>query len=486
MVPASGYFERIADTHSVPPDEYLRIVDRNNRLCRRLGLQYLWSCMLLDGRIVFTTATSPSKDVANMDHAGFLEVHGDPGAFDVVFSSMEPDYSSFHNEWGHGRMVLVPYRDAANRKYCVGASVGLNEIHALLRRTLWNSLAVMAIVLCAGLLLTILVANSLARPITRLTGVAQSIAHGDMERSIEGKGGLEIRSLADSIAYMRDSIRKTISALRVEIHERQAAEKELEEHRGHLEDMVKQRTAELERSNNDLEQFAYVASHDLQEPLRKIVSFGDLLRKHDAAALSERGRDCVERMCSATVRMQTLIEDLLAYARVTSRAKPFERVDLGALARDVLSDIDALVHETGGSVDVGDLPTVEADALQMRQLLQNLLTNALKFHREEEPPRVRLRACSGTDAGHGEGGTTLAGFTVEDNGIGIDEEHRDRVFGIFQRLHGRGVYRGSGIGLAICRKIVDRHGGRISVGDAPGKGTAITVLLPLHHDPRKP
>ncbi|MFO7958622.1 MAG: ATP-binding protein [Candidatus Brocadiia bacterium] len=235
--------------------------------------------------------------------------------------------------------------------------------------------------------------------------------------------------------------------------------------------------AELERSNRELEQFAYVASHDLQEPLRKIRAFGDRLETRCGDALPPKGQDYLDRMVNAAERMSKLINDLLALSRVTTRGKPFIPVDLGKVTREVLSDLEARIEEVDGRVEVDGLPTIHADPTQMRQLLQNLISNALKFHREGVPPVVRVQAEVVPDPDNGE----VCRLTVEDNGIGFDEQHADRIFGVFQRLHARGEYKGTGIGLAVCRKIAERHGGRITARSRPGEGATFTVTLPTTH-----
>jgi len=240
---------------------------------------------------------------------------------------------------------------------------------------------------------------------------------------------------------------------------------------------LKQAQEELQRSNAELEAFAYIASHDLQEPLRKVRAFGDRLEVKCAAALGEQGRDYLQRMQTAAARMQELINDLLAFSRVTTRAQPFTPVDLNQVVREVVSDLETRIEQVGGCVDAGNLPTIDADPLQMRQLLQNLIGNALKFRREGVPPVVRVR-------GEIVGGASTeesCRLVVEDNGIGFDMKHADRIFEMFQRLHGRGEYEGTGVGLAICRKIVERHGGAIAAQSTPGQGSVFTVTLPVHH-----
>ena len=238
----------------------------------------------------------------------------------------------------------------------------------------------------------------------------------------------------------------------------------------------------MRRSNAELEQFAYAAGHDLQEPLRKIQAFGDLLTSKSGDSLNEDGRNYLDRIKGAASRMQDLITGLLTFSRVTTQAQPHTRVDLRDVAQGVLSDLEVRIEQSGGRVDVGDLPVIEADELQMRQLMQNLISNALKFQKPEEPPVVKVesRFINGTNgAGNQQlSKARLCELTVQDNGIGFEEKFADRVFGIFERLHGRGAYEGTGIGLATCRKIVERHGGTIEAKSAPGEGATFVVTLP--------
>jgi two-component system, LuxR family, sensor kinase FixL len=234
--------------------------------------------------------------------------------------------------------------------------------------------------------------------------------------------------------------------------------------------------AELARSNGELEQFAYVASHDLQEPLRKIQAFGDRLKTKYAGALPAEGADYLERMQNAANRMQTLINDLLTLSRVATNARPFVRVDLSDVARLVLSDLESRIEQLGAEVTVEPLPVVVAERLQMSQLLQNLIGNGLKFHKPGVPPLVTVKADLVRDPNGA--AEDVWRVTVEDNGIGFDEKYCDRIFQVFQRLHGRNEYEGTGIGLAICRKITERHGGTIAAYSTPGAGSRFVVMLP--------
>ncbi|MDX1547706.1 MAG: PAS domain S-box protein, partial [Rhodothermales bacterium] len=242
----------------------------------------------------------------------------------------------------------------------------------------------------------------------------------------------------------------------------------------------------LEQRNRELQDFAYVASHDLQEPLRKIRAFADLMREDYGATIDEAGRYYLERMQDAAARMSDLIADLLAYSRVTTRAKPFERVDLDRIVAEVLSDLEIQISEVEGTVDVEPLPMLEADPTQMRQVLQNLIGNGLKFHREGERPVVRVWAEVDEGTGYADDAPPRVRIYVRDNGIGFKEKYLDRIFTPFQRLHSRGEYKGTGMGLAICRRIAERHQGTITARSAPGEGATFELTLPLRQPEPQP
>jgi signal transduction histidine kinase len=238
----------------------------------------------------------------------------------------------------------------------------------------------------------------------------------------------------------------------------------------------------LERSNKELQEFASVASHDLQEPLRKIQAFSDRLRSRCALALDDQGRDYLDRIQNAAARMQTLINDLLTYARVATKAQPFVPTDLVCITRDVVSDLEARIEQVNGRVLVGELPRVEADPLQVRQLMQNLIGNSLKYHRPDVPPVVNVYShhlSEGPSKTQNASSAPSCQILIEDNGIGFDEVYSEKIFAIFQRLHGRTQYEGTGVGLAVCRKIVERHGGTITARSTLGQGSTFTVTLPL-------
>lgn len=237
------------------------------------------------------------------------------------------------------------------------------------------------------------------------------------------------------------------------------------------EEKLKEYAERLEHSNRELEQFAFMASHDLQEPLRKIEMFGNLLEER-ATCLEDRERDYLERMRGAAGRMRDMVGGLLQLSRVSTQGKPFSSVNLSHTVSDVLADLEVQIRRTGGKVEVSDLPILEGDPVQLHQLLQNLIGNALKFHQPEVPPRVKVYAKHLADKMQ---------LFIEDEGIGFKEEDAERIFQPFHRLVGRIQYEGSGIGLAICRRIVERHAGTISAVSKVGQGTTFIVTLPIHH-----
>jgi PAS domain S-box-containing protein len=240
--------------------------------------------------------------------------------------------------------------------------------------------------------------------------------------------------------------------------------------RKQAEDALQEYAHQLERSNQDLEEFAFVASHDLQEPLRKIRAFSENLLNSQAIIIGEKERDYLERILNAAVRMTRMLTDLLAYSRVSTQFEEVEEVDLQQIAEEVITDLEVSMSHTRGRVEIGELPVIQTSPTQMRQLFQNLISNGLKFHKPGEPPQVSIRARSLPG--------NLVQIEVEDNGIGFDSNKTDSLFQPFQRLVNRKDYEGSGIGLAVCRKIVERQGGEISAESVPGEGAVFRIRLP--------
>ncbi|QKW40999.1 HAMP domain-containing protein [Actinomadura sp. NAK00032] len=342
--------------------------------------------------------------------------------------------------------------------------IGLTELHDRAAEKVrsrasaaqWSTVAALVLVVVAALALAVLLRRTVLIPVSSLTGRVRAVAQGDFDHPLDVPGPAEINELAAIIDAMRDRI----------IRQWRISEEKTR--------LLDEQTAELRRSNSELEQFAYVASHDLQEPLRKVASFCQMIERRYGDQLDDRGRQYIEFAVDGAKRMQALINDLLSFSRVGRMARPEESVDLGAVVRQALDNLAALREETGAEVDAADLPHVPGDRTQLTQLFQNLIGNAIKFRREGVPPRVVIDARR--TGGEWE-------FRCADNGIGVEPRYADRIFLIFQRLHPRDEYTGTGIGLALCKKIVEFHGGRIWLdgddrGDEPG--TTFRWTLPVH------
>ncbi|MCU1454563.1 MAG: hypothetical protein JWN46_2709 [Acidimicrobiales bacterium] len=287
-------------------------------------------------------------------------------------------------------------------------------------------------------------------PLHRLGTEARAVAEGDLAHPVDGVGPPEMIGLAEDVEAMRRRIL-------VELDEVEAS-------RALLQDQA----AELQRSNEELEHFAYVASHDLQEPLRKISGFCQLLQRRYEGQLDERADEFIAFAVGGANRMQQLINDLLAFSRVGRTTERFEPVALDRVVEQAQRSLGQAIEESGAIIEVGDLPTVNGDPVLLATLFQNLLGNAVKF-RDGDAPRVEVTAA------HHDGAVHLA---VADDGIGIDPKYAEQVFVIFQRLHARDRYEGTGIGLALCRKVVEFHGGRIWIEPNRPRGTVVRVALP--------
>jgi signal transduction histidine kinase len=257
-----------------------------------------------------------------------------------------------------------------------------------------------------------------------------------------------------------------------DVSEQYRVQRELEILNETLERRVAERTIEIEKRNRELQEFAYVASHDLQEPLRKVHSFADILLEEYGDVVDDTGRWYFDRMQGAVRRMSALIKDILVYSRISTGQRVYDRVDFNVVLNEVCADLQLQIDDCGGCVDVGRLPVVHGDPVQFRQLLQNLISNALKFHAEDSVPYVEVRGSVDTEEG-------TASIAVSDNGIGVSPDFAEQIFQPFRRLHGQSVYDGTGIGLAVCRRIVERHGGSIRVDDNPDGGARFVVELPI-------
>ncbi|RQX01153.1 histidine kinase [Micromonospora globispora] len=311
--------------------------------------------------------------------------------------------------------------------------------------------AILGTLLLWSIVISVLVRLTVLRPLTRLGASVRQVAGGDFDHRLSPEGPADISRLTEDVETMRQRV---VDALMTSHRDRDALE---------------QQAAELRRSNEDLEQFAYVASHDLQEPLRKVASFCQMLQRRYADQLDDRARQYIGYAVDGATRMQDLINDLLAFSRIGRVYSDDRKVDLAEVFAQAESNLSGPISEAGAEVVADPLPVVHGDPTLLTMLWQNLLGNAVKFRSPDRPPRVRVTVDEDAD------GWT---FSVADNGIGIEPKYADKIFLIFQRLHPRGTYDGTGIGLAICKKIVEYHGGTLRLDDSYSEGARFLFTLP--------
>ena len=319
--------------------------------------------------------------------------------------------------------------------------------------------AVVVAVLAIGLRFAVI------RPLSRLAEEVRVVSRGDYDHRVEQSGPREVRELGTDVNVMRERILSDLSAVRVAHAQLDQRTKDLEQSNAELDE----RTTDLERSNAELEQFAYIASHDLQEPLRKVASFCQLLERRYKGKLDERADQYIAFAVDGAKRMQILINDLLAFSRVGRIVREPVEVSCDAVLEQALANLADAIERTGASVTADELPTVSAEVPLLTAVFQNLISNALKF-RGEDPPKVSITV-------HRDG--DFWEFGVADNGIGIDPEYAERIFVIFQRLHNKADYPGTGIGLAMCRKIIEYHGGTIWLDTDVESGSRFCFTLPV-------
>ncbi len=352
----------------------------------------------------------------------------------VDFDSLRATLSALQSDIAAQRALAVAslhHSASVLDATCIGIAVGLVLVLAMFAFGLWRSAIL---------------------PLSRLAADARQVAGGDFGHRLDSPGGpQEVRAVGSAVDQMRERILAELSAVR-------AAHASLEA-----------RTEDLQRSNSELEQFAYVASHDLQEPLRKVASFCQLLQRRYAGRLDAKADEYIEHAVDGAKRMQALINDLLAFSRVGRTAQKREQVSLALLLAQAWANLAGEVRRTHATIEQGELPVVLGEASLLTAVFQNLLGNALKFH-GEAPPRVSV-SC------RRDGRYWL--FSFSDNGIGIEPEYADRIFVIFQRLHDKATYPGTGIGLAMVRKIIEYHGGRIWLDAEVTSGARFCFTLPM-------
>lgn len=333
------------------------------------------------------------------------------------------------------RQVLTAFTYLSDYRLCVVAELASDVAYNEVDGFRFYMVGVSVMTLGVVTLIAFWLSSSISRPVRELTEVTAVAASGNLDQHIAF-------GLRDELGTLASSFNTMIASL-------------------------KARTDELTRMNEDLEEFSYIISHDLKEPLRSVSGFMDLLRKRCGDQLDDKGRKYVDRAIAASNRMRQLIDDLLSYSRLAAQSREPVRVDTGALVEDVIVSLTDAIEKSAARVEVGELPEVHGEPVLLTTLVQNLIANAIKF-RGDEPPEIHITA---------ERDDLAWRFSIEDNGIGIEPQYADRIYKMFQRLHPRSQYPGTGIGLAVCKKIVEHHGGRIWFESRPGGGTTFHFTI---------
>ncbi|MEZ5853340.1 MAG: ATP-binding protein [Hyphomicrobiaceae bacterium] len=366
--------------------------------------------------------------------------------------------------------MIAGFSSVARAGWGVMVPQPLAELRETAHRIQWS----MFLVVAAGIVIAALVggwmALLLAAPITEVTRAARKMATGDSQVRLKALSAYHPREFCELTTAFNVMADRVAAARDAETSARMSADA--------ANATLQEKLKLLERSNRDLKDFAHVAAHDLQEPLRKIEAFGTRLQERCGAELGEDGAMFLGRMQDATLRMRRLITDLLAYARLEHANDALRTVDLNAVLHGVLSDLQVRIEETHAQIVADQLPSIEAQPAQMRQLLQNLIANALKFRKPDVAPVIKICGIVQCDA---QNANRMLHLSIADNGIGFDPGSKEKLFKIFQRLHGRHEYEGTGVGLATCRRIVENHGGSIDANGTPGEGTVFTITLPVTH-----
>ncbi|MFC1996550.1 ATP-binding protein [Chloroflexota bacterium] len=428
------WFNEFAMQAELPPDSTLTVFDRDGIILAQYPDPELW-----------VGETLPEGSVQELV---FQQKSGTTRSFDV--DNVERLYA------------FLPLSGSEESVFIM-LGIPADYAFADVERTMIRNIILIGIVLLLTLVAAWFLSDAfVTRQINQLVDTTQRLASGDLSaRSQSGYEHGEFGVLNMAIDEMAES-------LATRERERKLAE-----------DSVREYAANLERSNRDLLDFANIASHDLQEPLRKISTFSDMLVTRYSGSLDKQANEYLDRIQSSVNRMQTLIIDLLTYSRISTKSQQLDQVDLRPILDQVLLDLELKVEESNAAIQIGDLPLIHADPIQMHQLYFNLIGNSLKFYKPGTPVMIKITGGLVSIPEGGREGFDWHEICVVDNGIGFDEKYLDRIFQPFERLHNSNEYEGNGMGLAICRKILERHRGEITANSQPGQGATFIVRFPV-------
>jgi signal transduction histidine kinase len=377
-----------------------------------------------------------------------------PGALALIDPSARQQFDTVRNRLADLDTQMDALRSASR-----------SDVQRSSRFISWMLVGAIVVIVVGGLVLALLLRRLVGDPVSRLAADVRRVAGGDYERTVDTTGPPEIVALGADVDEMRRRIVADLQVVRTANESAESAKARLEQ----ANETLERQTADLRRSNQDLEQFAYVASHDLQEPLRKVASFCQLLQRRYAGQLDERADQYISFAVDGAHRMQRLINDLLAFSRIGRVSNEFTDVDLGEVVAAATAANDEALARTRAEVVYDGLPTVRGEEPLLTALFANLIGNSAKFRRPDRSPRIEISASRAGEEWE---------VVCRDNGIGIEAEYADKVFVIFQRLHPRDTYPGTGIGLAVAKRIVEHHGGRIWVDTGATDGTSIHFTIP--------
>jgi len=432
MTRPANHLSALFRLQELPRDWLITILDCNNAIVARSRLQ--------EEYVGKRVESAPLLKLMAASEQGAIEAANMEGA---------PSRISFRRSEMTGWTVLVS----------IPAAVIADELGRWLR---WV-IAGLSVLVIFGLALALIITRVITRSVQDLVAPALALGRGEAL----SPGHFELVETG--------KVAEALSRAAGLLHEHEAARQHALELRDEAEETLRSNMARLELVNAELQEFAFVAAHDLQEPLRKIQTFCDLARTRCTSSMDHTGREYLDRITNSASRMRQLLHDLLEFSRVAEKPEPLNRIELGKIVREAVDVFETTIRETGCSIEIENMPAIEADASQMLLLFQNLIGNALKYH-DGRNPRIRISGLINEQS--------VCEIIVQDNGIGFEQQYSELIFKPFQRLHGRGEYDGTGIGLAICRKIVERHDGTIRAESEPGKGSKFMILLPLRQNRR--